>query len=71
MFEVKLNKKGQITFPASVQEKYGLSEGVTLTVTEDGGTLIVKPLYFCNGCKKARVDGTTCPNCTPKIIKVY
>ena len=72
MFEVKVNGRGQITFPKSICEKYGLTKGVPLTVTEDDGKFIVKPLYRCSRCKKALVSGHLCENCPPPaMIEVY
>lgn len=36
---MRLNSKGQVTIPASLRAKHGLSEGDEVDVVEDGGTL--------------------------------
>lgn len=36
---MRLNSKGQVTIPAPLRVKYGLSEGDEIDVVEDAGTL--------------------------------
>jgi AbrB family looped-hinge helix DNA binding protein len=36
---VRLNRKGQVTIPAALRERYGLHEGDEVDVIEDGNTL--------------------------------
>ena len=73
MFEVKINAKGQITIPKSLREKFGLKSGISLTVAEDAGKILIKPAAACGRCGKALPSlSSTCPDCPPpKIIKVY
>ena len=36
---MRMNSKGQVTIPAALRARYGLSEGDEVEVIEDGGTL--------------------------------
>ena len=66
MDKMKINKRGQITIPKSIRDKYGLKDGFSLTFSAYDDKLMLKPANFCHTCQKALPDGTPCPNCPPK-----
>lgn len=66
MHQMKINKKGQITVPKLIRDKYGLKDGISLTLKDCDGKLTLEPINFCYTCKKALPDGTPCPNCPPR-----
>ena len=72
MEKVKINKKGQITIPKKLRDKYSISPDVTLTIKDNDGKFTIEPLNFCHTCKKALPDGAECPNCPPpETIYIY
>ncbi len=40
--EVLVSRKGQITIPVSLRRKYGIKEGMKVTVEDSGSTIILK-----------------------------
>lgn len=73
---LKINKKGRITIPKAVREKYGWAPGIPLVITESEGGITVRPAIVCWRCKKVLFEkfegNNVCPNCPPpSIIKVY
>ncbi len=76
MDEVKINKRGQITIPKALRDRFGLESGISLSIAEDDGKIIIRPAIVCHHCGKTLPDAFrkshTCPSCPPPvIIKVY
>lgn len=72
MDKMKINKKGQITIPKYIRDKYGLKDGISMKIYDYDGELRLKPVNFCYTCGKALPDGTPCPNCPPRdVIHIY
>lgn len=42
MNEVLVTRKGQITVPIAIRRKYGIKEGMTVTVEDSGSQIILK-----------------------------
>lgn len=40
---MRLNSKGQVTIPADLRQKHGLTEGDEVDIVEDGNTLRIVP----------------------------
>jgi AbrB family looped-hinge helix DNA binding protein len=72
MFKIKINKRGQITIPKSIRDKYGLNDGITLTLEYRDGVPMLRPDNFCRNCKKALPYGKMCADCPPiETIWIY
>lgn len=72
MDQVKINKRGQITIPKSIRDKYGLKDGISMRIHEYDDKLTFEPVNFCYTCKKALPDDARCPVCPPrKVIQIY
>ena len=76
MEKAKINKKGQITVPKEIREKYGLVQGITLDIRADGDKIVIKPTYTCHNCGKALPDELgkrgSCADCpAPKTTFIY
>jgi len=42
--ETRATAKGQIVIPATLRQKYGIKEGTRIVVTDDGDSIILKPI---------------------------
>jgi len=42
MSEVLVTRKGQITVPIAMRRKYGIKEGMTITVEDSGSGIVLK-----------------------------
>ena len=42
MSEVLVTRKGQITVPIAMRRKYGIKEGMTITVEDSGSQIVLK-----------------------------
>jgi len=42
MSEVLVTRKGQITVPIAMRRKYGIKEGMTITVEDSGSHIVLK-----------------------------
>ena len=79
---MKIDKKGKITIPKKLREKYGISGEVELVMHDcmeyDGPKIILRAKSFCSVCKKALPDDLAergaCLDCTPvpkEIVRIY
>ena len=76
---LKISEKGTITIPKYIREKYGLTSGVVLYLSDNGDKEIkLRPAGICSACgkplKEEDLDRRACPGCTPdpsKAIKIY
>ena len=76
MDEIRINKRGQITIPKTLREKYGWSSDIPLEIHEWEGRIVLQPAIVCHQCKKPLSEAfrnkNACPNCPPPtFIKVY
>ena len=80
MYEVKINKRGQITIPKPIRDSLGLVPGITLNVNDYdriySREIVVAPVVICHHCRKALpdefIESRACPDCPPlKIIQLY
>ena len=76
--EVKVDKRGKILIPKILRDKHNFNSGITLEISDDGSTLILKPYMACSACDKALPEELyergACATCTPKekkIIQIY
>ena len=44
MAEITITRKSQVTIPVEVRKKLGLEEGMRVTVWQEGGRVVMKPL---------------------------
>ena len=42
MEEVRVTRKGQITVPVALRRKYGIKEGMKITVQDSGSSIVLK-----------------------------
>lgn len=42
--ETRATAKGQIIIPAILRRKYGIKEGTRIVVTDDGDSIVLKPI---------------------------
>ncbi len=42
--KIRANTKGQIVIPASLRRKYGIIEGTRIMITDNGNTIVLKPI---------------------------
>ena len=42
MEEVLVTRKGQITVPAALRRKYGIKEGMKITIQDSGSSIVIK-----------------------------
>ena len=42
MEEVLVTRKGQITVPAALRRKYGIKEGMKITIQDSGSSIVLK-----------------------------
>lgn len=63
----KIDEAGKVCIPKKLREKYNLIKGIPLTVTDDGGVMILAPRYKCPKCGKALsekyAEHDACPYC--------
>ena len=76
IYDTKISKKGQITIPKYIRERFGLVAGISFFVAEKEGEIIVKPVRICPTCKKALPDELirrgSCLDCPlPEIMQIY
>ena len=74
--EIKIDKKGKVTIPKYLRDKYNLKHGIKLDVDYHDYKLVLEPLAVCSNCGKALTDDLqsrgSCLECPPpKIIKIY
>ena len=74
MDKVKINGRGQITIPKELRKMFGLTKGITVSITDDEKKIVVTPAYVCARCGKTltddRKDYRTCVGCPPKEIYI-
>jgi AbrB family looped-hinge helix DNA binding protein len=44
MKKIAVTRKSQVTIPADIRKKLGLQEGMRVTIWEEGGKVVMKPL---------------------------
>ena len=76
--EIKIDKKGRITIPKDLRDKYNLNHNIILYFNNDNSTITLRPASVCCECGKALpkelYHKRACAECTPapeKIIAVY
>ena len=74
--EVKVDKRGKITIPKKLRDKYNLQPGIVIKITDYDPNLMIKPMYTCPTCKKALpkelYERGSCLECPPpKRITIY
>ena len=72
----KINKRGQITIPKYIREKYDWTTDIPLDILEKEGAILIKPAYVCCQCKKPLpkelFERRACLDCTPPVeIAIY
>ena len=76
--EIKIDKRGRITIPKDLREKYNLTHNITLYLNNENSSLTLRPAFVCCECGKALpkelYDKHACAECTPshnKVQKIY
>ncbi|MBO5907009.1 MAG: AbrB/MazE/SpoVT family DNA-binding domain-containing protein [Clostridia bacterium] len=71
MFEIKMNKNGQIKIPKAIRDCFEYKEGTIFKADVYGGVLKLEPLAYCRRCGKALPNEfkgvPTCSNCPPNF----
>ena len=42
--KIRANTKGQIVIPVSLRRKYGIKEGTRIMITDNGDSIVLKPI---------------------------
>ena len=74
--EIKIDKRGKITTPKKLRDKYNLNHGILLEINEVDSGLMLKPFIACSACGKALPESLykrrACAECTPsKLIVIH
>ena len=71
-----VDKRGKITIPKYLRDRYNLQPGIEIEIVDDNSKLILRPVHSCPACKKALpkelYERRACSACPPaEIIKIY
>ena len=76
--EIKIDKKGRVTIPKELRDKYNLTEGIKVYFYDgqEYGGILLKPVASCSACKKALSEQLyergACLGCKPPVrIFIY